>query len=694
LLVAAASAFSPAAEARAPGQVYDANNPHVLRDAFTANDKKALENFWTKVARDRTSYVWTAADAGGSKVPEAVSDELFRHWYTTAVRGAPNADALATETTAALERVGLWPRLYQGLGLAARSGGVTVATRAIPLVAGGFLLWEVGCSAGITLPLCHTAKVKLTPQQANDIRFWFTGDNSTAPKTMCLNSAISIGSAAGVCATHNMSRTPLSGTLTAASPKFPANVLGLDGTTDNGAHWSGVSNCWPTNTDYEQTYFSAASLVNPPAAPCSNTAALWQPPSSMTGLAELDGTMSSGAASAEEGCGQNTAGTPCFKTHYRTGTRAWYLDVGNGSFHDQPLQGTDPSWPSDGGGTATKVASDLPTPPARGTIDTAADNVLADSPGLRNEIVWVLNQQAPEPSFTAATPVDDANSPVQGAAPVPNCRGLTQAACVSAYQTAGFTGSVIPAVLAPADADLTLPADRIVSQSLVAGASVALATSLSIAVNPSAANMPVLVPAPQSHETYAHYIARLQDAGLLGQVNYLPDSSPDLAYGPDEVVRTNPRPGTRAVPGTQVSVITNPHSAPDAGTAPAPGGGGSGVNDTPDPNRPAPGPDGRCGPAVPGLNLGPLFSIPLGSAFPFGVFGWLAGTLGGWGGGGIAPKFTVPMPGSIHDLVIDLAVGEPVMGYVRPTILVISVLGLMWLLASSAAGLSRLGGGD
>jgi len=194
--------------------------------------------------------------------------------------------------------------------------------------------------------------------------------------------------------------------------------------------------------------------------------------------------------------------------------------------------------------------------------------------------------------------------------------------------------------------------------------------------------MPLVIPAPLPGETYDAYVDRLHALGVVGTIteHVLADDSYDPDLGPDALVRTNPATGTRVLPGTDVGVIVNPPTAPPVGAT------GS--------LRPAPGPDDRCGPVVPDVSLEPLAALPLGDHFPFGIFDWIADTLGGWGGGGEAPKFTVPMPGDIDDLEIDLAIGDGAMAYVRPTILVISVLGLMWLLASSAAGFTRLGGSD
>jgi hypothetical protein len=85
----------------------------------------------------------------------------------------------------------------------------------------------------------------------------------------------------------------------------------------------------------------------------------------------------------------------------------------------------------------------------------------------------------------------------------------------------------------------------------------------------------------------------------------------------------------------------------------------------------------------------------MGDKFPFGVFGWIANTLGGWTGGeAFAPVFTFPMPGDVPDLHVDLKpYADPVMAIVRPVLLIVSVLGLMWLFAASAMGFGA-GGRD
>jgi hypothetical protein len=182
----------------------------------------------------------------------------------------------------------------------------------------------------------------------------------------------------------------------------------------------------------------------------------------------------------------------------------------------------------------------------------------------------------------------------------------------------------------------------------------------------------IVIPEPEPGDTAATYTQRLVDEGLQGQTTVLTDASIDTDVGPDEVSRTRPRSGTRVAPGTTVEVFVNPSTAPEATTGP---------NAEP----------GCAGVTVPALSLDPL-RIGLPDRFPFAVFGWLANTLGGWAGGGALPTLDIPIPYVDTPMHIDVSWAmDPMMAVLRPLLLILSLLGLAWLFASSALG---FGGGN
>lgn len=187
--------------------------------------------------------------------------------------------------------------------------------------------------------------------------------------------------------------------------------------------------------------------------------------------------------------------------------------------------------------------------------------------------------------------------------------------------------------------------------------------------------VPRTIPAPRDHETFEAYRDRLVDEGWLGEITRvdLSDSQLDPARGPNEAVRTSPAVGTAVAvedqATTDISVYTNPATAPD----PAVGGGG---------------PAGCTNPSIRAFDLSPL-QVDLGTAFPFGLFGWLDGALGGFIGGGVAPRVEIPMPGDIDPIVIDFDEFSPVMDYLHPAILIVCFFSFAYLLASAAMGLGR-----
>jgi hypothetical protein len=176
----------------------------------------------------------------------------------------------------------------------------------------------------------------------------------------------------------------------------------------------------------------------------------------------------------------------------------------------------------------------------------------------------------------------------------------------------------------------------------------------------------ILVLAPASHETFAQYQTRLAAEGLLGTITRsdLSDAQTDPARGPNEAVRTSPAAGTEVAPSTDVTVYTNPDSAPD----PAGGSGPFGA------------------PTIPAIDLSPLNVTAGCTTFPFGVPCWLSGAVGGFGGTGHCPVFDFPLPTYSKHIHVDLCTIQPAVDVVRPVFLIGSLLGLAWLFMGAAMG--------
>lgn len=269
------------------------------------------------------------------------------------------------------------------------------------------------------------------------------------------------------------------------------------------------------------------------------------------------------------------------------------------------------------------------------------------------------------PDTTPSPAPEDAPPPPQTAT-LPDCDGLTFIGCRDLLQQAGLLGTIRSTTRTRQTAILPKPAGKVTDTVPAVGSIVALDDDIDVFVNPDP--MPFAVPAVQGRVKRATYVQTLHDAGATNvRVQTLTDATTDTAVGPDEVSAVEPQPGERVFPDEEVVVRVNPE------TAPVPQEGGIGT----------------CGPTVPPIDLSPL-RHDVGGKFPFGIFAWLLGALGGWTGGGEAPRIVIPIHGD--ELVVDFAQLEPAMEVVRPVILVLSLLSLGWLFASSALGFGSSSG--
>jgi hypothetical protein len=256
---------------------------------------------------------------------------------------------------------------------------------------------------------------------------------------------------------------------------------------------------------------------------------------------------------------------------------------------------------------------------------------------------------------------------------VPNCDGLGYSACEDLLEEV----ELVPEIdfRTWETADVSQPAGAVLALQPEADATVEGGSPVVIEANPDEAGMPVLVPSPLPGETYDAYIARLAPNLDPSRVTVSPEFT-DPGTGPDGVIRTVPKSGTRVNPETEteIDVHTNPADAPvPAGTP-------------------------WSAPAIPAIDLSPLAGVSIGcNDFPFGVFCWIGSGLTAWGPGGECPTVGVPFGSSIgidDELAFDLCQFEPAMEVVRPVLILLSAFCLAYLFAAAAMGFGGSTGSD
>lgn len=180
------------------------------------------------------------------------------------------------------------------------------------------------------------------------------------------------------------------------------------------------------------------------------------------------------------------------------------------------------------------------------------------------------------------------------------------------------------------------------------------------------------VPQIQPSELTSTYVQQLDTLGATNVVvNILTGDQVDLELGPYAAVAVEPLAGTTVDDGTLIEVKGNPGDVPAAGS----------------------GPTSPVGPNEPGIKL-PSLSTPC-TSFPFGVPCWLVNQLQTVQTAATAPDIRVGMPaavagpGGVLDINFDHPFGFDLtgfMGILRPILLVLSFLGIVWWLASLSMG--------
>jgi hypothetical protein len=299
-------------------------------------------------------------------------------------------------------------------------------------------------------------------------------------------------------------------------------------------------------------------------------------------------------------------------------------------------------------GNNDEVPSDYPTLKQR--VADAWDDTSDPEMNEIRESIW----------HNAYPELHDGPDPLAGTGTVSSCRGGTYADCVQALREDGFLGTITELEVPPEGADLEILPEGVIATNPPAGAEVSLETEIEVETNPDAEHMPKRVPAPNPGETAQSYKTRLAALGLAGLIVLLTPETLDPSVGPNEVSRTQPEVGSRVNPGTEVKIFTNPPEAP-----PVPGGGSS------------------CAPpTIRSINFNPLNVAP-GAVFPFGIFGWLAELFDDWLRSVQAPEWHFALTNSI-EWEVSFAFLNPLMSVVRPAMLVVSFLGVAWMLATAA----------
>lgn len=210
---------------------------------------------------------------------------------------------------------------------------------------------------------------------------------------------------------------------------------------------------------------------------------------------------------------------------------------------------------------------------------------------------------------------------------------------------------------------------------------------------------------PLVNETYTDYVARLQADGWLGTVTDVELSVDDPSVGPEAIQRISitgqsgawyrsvwPTTWPRIAIDAPLTIYHNSATAPIAPADPAddepPDGGG--VFDS-----------GGCDPWLTASpDFSPLTSLNFGSKFPFGLFSWVGGILGGlsvtpdapnWDFHIVIPATSVSSETDLGHFVVDLTYFDDYMSTVRLILTFVLWVGAVWFFATALLGLRAPG---
>jgi hypothetical protein len=296
--------------------------------------------------------------------------------------------------------------------------------------------------------------------------------------------------------------------------------------------------------------------------------------------------------------------------------------------------------------------------------------------GLRSKIGELNPEEDPEGEKWLDHFRSESPTKVPGLTTVPSCRGDTVPECEAKMELAGLVPEVSP--LEWKTADVTIEPDHVVRTSPKEGEESEEAVKITIIPNPGEEGMPDEVPKIEPGEVYTEYKTRVETQGWTDLAREeLPESEIDPHYGPDVVIRSDPKPGTRIgpksaklKPTTNVKVKTNPKEAPEE-----PGG-----------LFPPP--------TLPGLHPPSLHLLC--TTMPFGVPCWIIHQIEQFAGAKKTPEWTIgPIEfagNKINAVKVSLSSLEPIMVVLRPFMILFSTAGLLLFFYKLFTGKSMAGG--
>jgi len=249
---------------------------------------------------------------------------------------------------------------------------------------------------------------------------------------------------------------------------------------------------------------------------------------------------------------------------------------------------------------------------------------------------------------------------------IPSCSGESWVECKADLEELELVPERVE--LGWSDAHLDLAPDEVVELEPAPATQVEVPSESTVIVttNPDEAGMPLVVPTPESGETYDHYAARLNPS-LNPERHDLEAAFVDPAAGPNGVVAVSPEPETRLDPAVEhdVKVTTNPADAP----APLPA---------------------WSPPTIPAVDMSPLMATGLGcSVFPFGLPCYVVQVIESLNVTPHCPEFEVPLYGG-NEMTIDGCVLDPVLSIWRPAFLFVASICIVIFFAH----LAGVGGGS
>lgn len=267
--------------------------------------------------------------------------------------------------------------------------------------------------------------------------------------------------------------------------------------------------------------------------------------------------------------------------------------------------------------------------------------------------------------IASAIPGSEVKDPYKNYVTIPSCDEVTWGACKAALEEKGL--EPIREDLDWSEVTTDVP-DQVQEMHPAKSTEVEVPSKVKVITNPDESGMPLVVPSPESGETYSHYAARLNPS-LTPERHDLEAAFVDPGVGPNGVVEVSPEPETKLDPSTthKVNVTTNPADAPLVAPPWSP-------------------------PSIASIDMGPISGVPSPcTVFPFGLFCWMGEAFAQFNTTGTCPHFSTPVEGTDADFVVTMCgeTADTIMGYLRPALLLAFIVGCGLLFAK---GTKAIGG--